>query len=139
MKVTEFIERFDPCSDAVVWLESNNFKDMNQAWNKCERDDWMMWTLREINYQDKNTLINLACDFAERVLPIFERAYPNDTRPRNAIQVARDVVAGKKTRQDAATYAATYAATHAAYATHATYAERKWQAKQIRKYIKNPF
>jgi len=31
----------------------------------------------------------LACDFAENVLHIFEEAYPNDNRPRNAIEVKR--------------------------------------------------
>jgi hypothetical protein len=31
----------------------------------------------------------LACDFAERVLPIFEKEYPEDNRPRRAIEVKR--------------------------------------------------
>lgn len=31
----------------------------------------------------------LACDFAENVLPIFEKEYPEDNRPRRAIEVKR--------------------------------------------------
>lgn len=31
----------------------------------------------------------LACDFAEHVLPIFEKEYPNDDRPRKAIELKR--------------------------------------------------
>lgn len=31
----------------------------------------------------------LTCDFAERVLPIFEKEYPDDNRPRRAIEVKR--------------------------------------------------
>lgn len=31
----------------------------------------------------------LACDFAERVLPIFEKEYPEDNRPKRAIEVKR--------------------------------------------------
>ena len=32
-------------------------------------------------------LREFACDCAERVLPIFEKEYPNDKRPRQAIEV----------------------------------------------------
>jgi len=46
---------------------------------------------------DDGTLRLLAADWAEHVLPIFERAYPKDKRPRKAIKAARDFVAGKIT------------------------------------------
>lgn len=36
-----------------------------------------------------------AADCAEHVLPIYEREYPNDARPRNAIQAARDYAEGR--------------------------------------------
>jgi hypothetical protein len=36
-----------------------------------------------------------AADFAERVLPIFEKEHPKDKRPREAIQAARDFALGK--------------------------------------------
>ena len=37
----------------------------------------------------------MAADFAEAVLPVYERDYPGDTRPRAAIQAARDYAHGR--------------------------------------------
>lgn len=45
-------------------------------------------------------LRRIAADCAERVLPIFERAYPNDDRPRRAIAVARAVADGAASSDD---------------------------------------
>ena len=58
----------------------------------------------------------LACDCAEWVLPNFEQRYPNDTRPRNAISVARRFAYGWTTYEelDAASSAASSAAYSAA-------------------------
>jgi hypothetical protein len=41
--------------------------------------------LRRLNWNERTARL-FACDCAERVLPIFEREYPNDKRPRNAIE-----------------------------------------------------
>jgi len=38
---------------------------------------------------DRDVLIELACRFAEHVLPIFEKEFPDDDRPRKAIEAAR--------------------------------------------------
>lgn len=46
---------------------------------------------------DDDTLRFLAADWAEHVLPIFERKHPKDKRPREAIEAARNFVAGKTT------------------------------------------
>jgi hypothetical protein len=42
----------------------------------------------------------LACDYAERVLPLFEAQYPDDDRPRQAIQVARQFANGQATEEE---------------------------------------
>jgi hypothetical protein len=96
----------------------------------------------------------LACDCAERVLPIYEAAHPGDLRPRLAIEVARRYARGEATAEEleaarmgaaaayggasgAAAYAA-YAATtaHAAYAAHAAIdAERQWQTARVAEYV----
>jgi len=39
---------------------------------------------------NKRLLVTVAADFAERVLPIWEAAYPEDDRPRLAIEAARN-------------------------------------------------
>lgn len=93
-------------------------------------------------------------------LPQFEAAYPDDQRPRKAIEAARRWVrkpsAGYAAAANAAyaatyayaaanaadnaAYAATYAADNAANAaasaaSTAREAERKWQVKRLRQYL----
>jgi hypothetical protein len=43
---------------------------------------------------DRKTIILLACDFAEQVLPIWYEYYKDDERPEKAIQTVRKYVAG---------------------------------------------
>jgi hypothetical protein len=50
-------------------------------------------------WNDRN-LRHFACDCAERVLPIFERDYPHDTRPRVAIATARKFADGLATSEE---------------------------------------
>jgi len=53
--------------------------------------------LRKVGEMDARKWRLLACDFAERTLSIYERIYPNDSRPRNAIEVARRYADGETT------------------------------------------
>ena len=57
-----------------------------------------------------------ACDCAEHVLHLFEKQYPNDKRPREAIEVARQYANGEATKDElkAARVAARVAARAAA-------------------------
>ena len=78
----------------------------------------------------------MAADFAEAVLPLFESQYPNDSRPRAAIEAARKFATGEITAAaraaagDAAWDAAGAAAWEAARA-----AAREAQAVIIRRYL----
>ena len=85
-----------------------------------------LWALRStVKHPEGDRVMRLmAADFAEMVLPIFEKEYPGDDRPRKAIQAARDYANGKITEQDRA--AARDAARDAAWDE---------QAKIIRKYL----
>ncbi|GAH17203.1 unnamed protein product, partial [marine sediment metagenome] len=71
--------------------------------------DDFFWVLGII--KDHQILRAMAADFAESVLPIFEKQYPADKRPREAIEVARRYARGEAT---AAAWAATGAAARAA-------------------------
>jgi hypothetical protein len=114
---------------------------------------------------DKRTAVLFAADCAERVLPIFETAYPTDDRPRMATEAARSgasvpiarvaaVAAHAAARAAGATTPAAYAARAAGYAAgtahaagHATAAaayagratsdagERSWQLRRLRRYL----
>ena len=93
-----------------------------------------------------------ACDCAERVLPIYEKQCPKDTRPRQAIEVSRRFANGQATQEglaaaEAAAWAATWAAAGAAVTRAAARAaagaaraaagaaEREWQAQRLRELL----
>jgi len=91
-------------------LESNGVQDM-------------IWCFRCTVEDSKLTASQLAIEFAAECLPIFEQCYPNDFRPRGAIDAARWYMAGavtldelKKARSAAYTAAAYTAAAAAAAA-----------------------
>jgi hypothetical protein len=82
-------------------------------------------------YKDTKTKRKVQLQFAilcaKEVLPMFEKRYPNDLRPRKAIEVAEKVLKSNfKDKSDAAHAAdaayAAYAAAHAADAAHAAHA-----------------
>ena len=57
--------------------------------------DDMLWCLRATKENCDKVSRLMAADFAEEVLPIFEKAYPDDKRPRKAIQASRDFANGR--------------------------------------------
>lgn len=54
----------------------------------------MLWTLRATNQDARRIAAVLAIVVAEQALPTFEAVYPDDTRPRAAIQAANDYLDG---------------------------------------------
>ena len=105
-------------------LDNNGLQDALWALNCC----------RPTEERDRISRL-FACDCSERVLPIFEKQYPEDKRPRQAIEVARRFANGKATLKEieaaslaahaaySAAYWAAYAAAYwAAYAAYAAYA-----------------
>ena len=91
----------DKSINLLTILESNDLDDM-------------LWCLRAVE-QDISEVIKFAAIAAEKVLPIFEAKYPDDKRPRKAVEL---VLSGKYTVYDAAN-AAAYADAAAANATYA--------------------
>jgi hypothetical protein len=66
---------------------------------------------------NERTMRLFACDCAERVLPIFEKKYQNDPRPRNAIVTTRRLANGDGTKEEWAAVDAAWAAAWDAWAT----------------------
>ena len=91
-----------------------------------EADMW--WALHVV---DKTTSRLLASDFAAHVHRFFDRVRPSDTRPRDAISVARAGDAAWDAAGDAAWAAAGDAAWAAAGAA-AGDIERRWQTDHVR-------
>jgi len=122
----------------LKWLQSKDAcKESIEAWHK-ETDHGTLATLNRLvvknpkwgnwlicRLMNKKQAVQYAIFAAEQVIDIYERKYPNDKRPRNAIEAAKAYLKNpsKKTKAYAADagYAATYAAGYGAgYA--ATYA-----------------
>ena len=102
---------FDPDAEInlLTILESNSVADM-------------LWTLRATDQDSKRVASQLAIEFAEQALPIFEKRRPNDERPRKAIQAARDYLDGKISLEELR--ASRQAGAHTdAYAADAAYAD----------------
>jgi hypothetical protein len=97
------IQADDEQLDLLTILESNGVQDCIWAFQCTDNHD--------------SIYRHMAADFAESTLPIYEAAYPNDNRPRLAIQAARDFADGKIL--DAAIAAAIAAARDAARAAWA--------------------
>ena len=113
------------CEDVQVlqWLGPALFEleirgERLDAGDKCVVREARL--LRRFENWNARTIRLFACDCAERALPLFEREYPNDDRPRKAIATARRYAEGKATNEDLD--AARDAASAAAEA-----AEREWQ------------
>ena len=114
------------CKEAVEWAKGHKWPD---AWQKCERGDWMLWLCGAMQGKEgwppRQQIVLVACDCAELVLPIFEKKYPDDKRVRECLETTRKWANGEATIEDvhkarAATADATADAT--AYAAAAAYA-----------------
>ena len=90
----------------------------------CGIDD-CFWVIERaaLNEDYERELRLLACDYAERVLSIFESEYPGDHRPRRAIETARRYATGDASKEELASASAS--ATAAAEAAEAAKAAAK--------------
>lgn len=115
--------------------------------------------LRKMHWDDRIARL-FACDCVERVLPIYEKEYPDDKRPRHVIEVARLFAEGKTSDRElaaardaawAAAWGAAWGAARAAARVAAWVAardaaraaawgaawdkERKWQTVRLMKWL----
>ena len=77
----EKLKSMSPCQDGLQFAEK--FDTLQAAWESCTNPNWMMWYLFE-SESDQLLAISAAC--ARAVLPVFESVYPNDLRPRGAVE-----------------------------------------------------
>jgi hypothetical protein len=77
--------------------------------------DDCLWALRAVDHPEINRIARLiACDCAESVLHLYESQYPDDSRPRTAISVARRFANGEATADELEAARAADAAARAA-------------------------
>ena len=98
------LKTLNACSDACGWVATQ--KNYKEAWQNCERGDWMLWLAKKLNVDDRKlTMAKAMC--AKQVEHLMK-----DQRSKDAIQACIDCFNGliSKERFNAAAYAAAYAA-----------------------------
>ena len=120
LKTTTVHETINKCmdlSDDVVlqWTD-----------DKLDKYKWCNWLLSRILPKDEK--IKYAIYSARLVIDIFEKKYPNDNRPRKAIEVAELYLEGKVTNEQIRDAAADAVAAYAAYAAYAAAAYAAYAA-----------
>jgi hypothetical protein len=87
----------------VTILDSNGIEDA-------------VWCLKALGEEHQRDIRLFNCDIAEGVLYLFEEQYPDDKRPRQAIETARRYALGKATKEELdAAMAAAWDARNAAW------------------------
>ena len=122
-KITDMLDDLGACEESLDWLKEKKPSNVYQAWRSCPRGDWLLWFAAKIGV-DRRLVVAAACEIARDALPIFEGKYPDDNRPRKAIETAEEWCKGKATQEQvrmaaAAATAAAWAAADAADAADA--------------------
>ena len=119
MKITkEFLHEHSACADGLKFVTKNNLIDLEDIdfINKLiEHDklDWANWLI--VRVMERKQCLAYAIFAAEQVLSIFEKKYPDDLRPRKAIEAAKKVLeSDTQENRDVAYAAYAYAAAYAA-------------------------
>ena len=125
---SEYLGTINACQDARTafaekFPKGAPVRTVFAALLKGNKLDWANWLVaRLLNSKDR---IRYAIYAAEQVIEIYEKKYPDDTRPRKAIEAAKAVLKiNNKANRDAANAAsaAVYAAAYDANAAYAAYA-----------------
>ena len=126
MKITkEWLKEKDACKEGVDWFNNQSKIDsleVLEALMKEDKNQWGNWLICRLF--DRKQRIQYAVFAAEQVIDIFEKKYPNDKRPRLAIEAAKKVLEDDNEVNRKLAYAAatTDAAAYAAIADAAAYA-----------------
>lgn len=102
MSHIELLKQHDACDDAVEWAA--NYDTLTDAWDACERPDWMLWLHANgiIKIGDRDLRL-FACECV-RYTPIGGGRTVwdllTDERSRNAVEVAERYANGEATRDE---------------------------------------
>jgi hypothetical protein len=115
----EKLKELNACKEATDWCAENNITTIEEAWEKCERGDWMLWLYRKL-YPNNLRELTLAKGHCANTV----RHLMTDSRSINAVDAAIAFGEGKisKVELRAAAYTADYASYAAYAAADAAYA-----------------
>jgi hypothetical protein len=114
-KITDkWIKEKRPCLSAMEWWDKQE-RDSLTILNKLIKEkhyDWANWLIVRIMH--KHDYVSYAIYAAEQVIDIYEKKYPDDKRPRKAIEAAKKYLKNPSIKTRTAAAAAAYAAYTAA-------------------------
>ena len=88
----DWLKKESACSKGVEWFRSRQFVTDKKIIEDLMDDDkfsWANWAI--VRLMDHPQKIRYAIYAAEQVIDIFEKQYPDDKRPRKAIEAAKNV------------------------------------------------
>jgi len=132
MKVTKnWLVKHNACSDGMSFVNEHKLIGTDECYFirqlvKLDKHEWALWLL--VRRLDRKDRIRFAVYCAKDVLPIYEAEYPDDDRPRKAIEAAEACIADNTQKnRDAARAAADAAADAVRAASWAVWAV--WAAR----------
>ena len=121
------IKAMSPCTDGFKWYCKNftqrrpKIADVVNKLIETNNAEWANWFI--VRCMTHEQRIQYSIFAAEQVIDIYEKKYPDDARPRKAIEAAKAYLKKQSKENRDAAYAAANAAAHAAYAAaNAAYA-----------------
>jgi hypothetical protein len=120
MEITEKFLRIDnhTCDRGYQWwLENDKPTDViatAKRLNSDDHNDWANWLI--VRFMTHEQKVQYAIFAAEQVIDIYEKKYPNDDRPRKAIEAAKNYLKDKSLENKNAAYTTATDAAYAAYA-----------------------
>jgi len=119
MKITlEKLKKLRACKEGIEWFQAQKETLLDRVCNALLKDnhaDWADWLI--VRCMTKKQQVQYAVFAAEQVIHIFEKKYPEDKRPRKAIEAAKTwLLKPSSSAADAAADAADAAAAAAAAA-----------------------
>ena len=136
----KLLQKLNACNSAIKLAkkEGLTFNSEQDVINRCmelDHFDYANWLI--VRLMSKMQKVQYAVFAAEQVINIHEKKYPDDERPRKAIEAAKDYLKNpsKKTKAAAAAAAdAAYAAADAAAYAYAAYAYAAYAAADAAAY-----
>ena len=123
-KHLNWLQTNEACDPSIQWVEEHNIQSLEEAWNACERGDWLLWMATKLGI-DERKLALCAALCAHIVVQHME-----DARSRDAVRVAFLWGRGKATDEElmAAREAAEAAANGTSAATTIALFSSDWAA-----------
>jgi len=68
-EVIHFMDCLSVCNQSMLWLTDHEYSTSKEAWDDCDRADWMMWLLKTMAkhkmWPSRKDVLLLSCDCVE--------------------------------------------------------------------------